>query len=329
MRVEAIPPTTRSRRPARNASRGEPDIEIAQLVLVGWIVGSIIAVGAVGVTLVYGILGVGDFAFGDSMTAAMFVVLFVVSVEGANLGFQGGSFGPLSFGWGLVLGLLLAIVVVVGLALVLERLVYRRLRQRGGGFFVFAIASLGIGIMIRALVQLIWGPSNFRFTPGIHKAIEITEGVRIKPDQIFIIGLTLLIGLGVYLLLYRTRFGKAMRATADNAELAEASGIRTDRVRLGTWALGGLLAALAGVMLGIQTEVRFDSGFVLLLPLFAAAILGGIGSPGGALVGGLVVGISQEVSTRWIDTGFKPAIPFIIVTAVLLLRPRGLFGRDA
>ena len=294
----------------------------------GWIVGSIIAIGAVGVTLIYGILGVGDFSFGDTMTVGMFVVLFVVSAEGANLGFAGGDFGPLSFGWGLVVGALLAITLVVGLVLLLEVLVYRRLRRRGGGFFVFAIASLGIGIMLRALIQLIWGPGNFRFAPGIHKAIEITEGVRIKPDQIFLIGLTLLIGLGVYLLLYRTRFGKAMRATADNPDLAEASGIHTDRVRLGTWALGGLMAALAGVMLGIQTEVRFDSGFVLLLPLFAAAILGGIGSPGGAILGGLVVGIGQEVSTRWIDTGFKPAIPFIIVTAVLLLRPRGLFGRD-
>ena len=296
--------------------------------MVGLIVGSIIALGAVGLTLVYGVLGVGDFAYGDSMAAGMFVALFVVSAEGANLGFQGGSFGPLSFGWGLVVGLLLAIVVVVALSMALELLVYRRLRRRGGGFFVFAIASLGIGIMLRALIQLIWGPSNFRFVPGIHKAIEIVEGIRIKPDQIFIIGMALLIGVTVYVLLHHTRFGKAMRATSDNPELAEASGIRTDRVRLGTWALGGALAALAGVMLGIQAEVRFDAGFHLLLPLFAAAILGGIGSPGGALIGGLTVGIAQELSTRWIDTGFKPAIPFIVVTAVLLLRPRGLFGQD-
>ena len=290
--------------------------------------GSIIALGAIGLTLIYGVLDVGDFAYGDSMTAGMFVALFVVSAEGANLGFQGGSFGPLAFGWGLVVGLLLAIVMVVGLSTGLELLVYKRLRRRGGSFFVFAIASLGIGIMLRAVIQLIWGPSNFRFVPGIHKALEIVDGIRIKPDQIFIIGMALLVGVSVYLVLHHTRFGKAMRATADNPELAEASGIRTDRVRLGTWALGGALAALAGVMLGIQSEVRFDAGFHLLLPLFAAAILGGIGSPGGALIGGLTVGVAQEVSTRWIDTGFKPAIPFIVVTAVLLVRPRGLFGQD-
>jgi len=296
--------------------------------VIGLIVGSIIAVGAVGVTLVYGILGVGDFAYGDSMTAGMFAALFIVSAEGANLGLQGGALGPLSFGWGLLLGLLLAVAAVVGLSTALELLVYRRLRLRGGSFFVFAIAPLGIGIMLRALIQLILGPSNFRYVSGIHKAIEIVEGIRIKPAQIFINGLELSIGLLGSLLLDRTRFGKAMRATADTAELAEASGIRTDRVRLGTWALGGALAALAGVMLGIQAEVRFDAGFTLLLPLFAAAILGGIGSPGGALLGGLFVGVAQEVSTHWIDTGFKPAIPFIVVTAVLLLRPRGLFGQE-
>ncbi len=312
----------------RRTRRAEAVIDIVQLVVIGLIVGSIIALGAVGLTLVYGVLDVGDFAHGDKMAWGMFIALFVVSSEGANLGFQGGSFGPLSFGWGLIVGLLLAIVVVAALSIVLEFFVYRRLRRRGGGFFVFAIASLGTGIMLRSLVQLIWGPSNFRYVPGIHKAIEIVDGVRIKPDQIFIIGLTLLVAFGVYLLLYRTRFGKAMRATADNPELAEASGIRTDRVRLGTWLLGGALAAVAGVMLGLQAEVRFDAGFRLLLPLFAAVILGGIGSPGGALIGGLTIGVTQEVSTHWINTGLKPGIPFVVVIVVLLLRPRGLFGQD-
>ena len=319
---------TTARPSPRRTRRAEAVIDIVQLVVIGLIVGSIIALGAVGLTLVYGVLDVGDFAHGDKMALGMFVALFIVSSEGANLGFQGGSFGPLSFGWGLIVGLLLAIVVVAALSIVLEFFIYRRLRRRGGGFFVFAIASLGIGIMLRALVQLIWGPSNFRYVPGIYKAIEIVDGVRIKPDQIFIIGLTLLVAFGVYLLLYRTRFGKAMRATADNPELAEASGIRTDRVRLGTWLLGGALAAVAGVMLGLQAEVRFDAGFKLLLPLFAAVILGGIGSPGGALIGGLSIGVAQELSTHWINTGLKPGIPFVVVIVVLLLRPRGLFGQD-
>ena len=279
-----------------------------------------------GLTLVFGVLGIGDFAHGDKMGWGMFLAFFVVSAEGANLGFAGGRFGSLSFGWGLVVGLLVAMIGVALISVILERLVFRRLRATGGGFFVFAIASLGISIMLRAAVQLIWGPSNFRYTPGIHPAIEILGGIRVKPDQFFIVGITVLAAVLLYWLLYRTRFGKAMRATSDNPGLAEASGIDTNRIRIGTWIVAGIMAALAGVMLGLQAEVRFDAGFRLLLPLFAAVILGGIGNPWGALAGGLTVGIAQELSTQWINTGLKPGVPFAIVIVVLLLRPRGLFG---
>lgn len=281
-----------------------------------------------GLTLIYGVLGIGDFSHGDKMAWGMFLAFFIVSSEGANLGFDGGRFGSLSFGWGLVVGLIVAAIGVAIISVVLERFVFRRLRRHGGNFFVFGIASLGISIVLRALIQLIWGPSNFRFTPGIFPAIEIFGGIRVKPDQFFIVGITLLAALMLYWLLYRTRFGKAMRATADNPALAEASGIDTDRIRLGTWIVGGVLAALAGVMLGLQAEVRFDAGFRLLLPLFAAVILGGIGNPWGALLGGLTVGITQEVSTQWINTGLKPGVPFALVIIVLLLRPRGLFGQS-
>ena len=280
-----------------------------------------------GLTLVFGVLGIGDFAHGDKMGWGMFLAFFIVSSEGANLGFAGGRFGPLSFGWGLVVGLIVAMIGVALISVLLERLVFRRLRATGGGFFVFAIATLGMSIMLRSVIQLIWGPSNFRFTPGIFPAVEILGGIKVKPDQFFIVGVTVLAAVALYWLLYRTRFGKAMRATSDNPDLAEASGIDTNRIRLGTWIVGGLLAALAGVMLGIQAEVRYDAGFRLLLPLFAAVILGGIGNPWGALIGGLAVGIAQEVSTQWINTGLKPGIPFVIVIVVLLLRPRGLFGQ--
>ncbi len=295
--------------------------------MVGIIVGSIIALGAMGLTLVYGVLGIGDFAHGDKMGWGMFLAFFVVSSEGANLGFAGGRFDPLTFGWGLVVGLLAAMIGVALLSVISERFVFRRLRASGGTFFVFAIASLGISIGLRAGIQLIWGPSNFRYTPGIFPASEFFGGIRVKPDQFFIVGITILAAVLLYWLLYRTRFGKAMRATADNPGLAEASGIDTGRIRYGTWIVGGMLAALAGVMLGLQAEVRFDAGFRLLLPLFAAVILGGIGNPWGALLGGLLVGITQEVSTQWINTGLKPGVPFVIVIVVLLLRPRGLFGQ--
>lgn len=303
-------------------------IEIAQLVVIGLIVGSILALGAVGLTLVYGVLGVADFAHGDKLTVGMFVAFFVVSAEGAGLGFAGGRFGPLSFGWGLVVGLLLAMVAVALLSAAGERWIYRRLRDQGGSFFAWSIASLGLAIAIRAVIQMVWGSGNERYTPGIFKAIEVVEGIRIKPDQFFIFGMAVLCVVVLWVVLYRTKAGKAMRATADNPELAEACGIRVDRVRLGTWLLAGALCAIAGVMLGVQADVRFDAGFRLLLPMFAAVIIGGLGNPWGALAGGFIVGISQEVSTQWIPTGLKPAVPFVLAIFMLLVRPRGLFGQE-
>ena len=118
-----------------------------------------------------------------------------------------------------------------------------------------------------------------------------------------------------------------MRATADNAQLAEASGIDTERIRQATWVIAAALTAVAGIMFAVQSQLRFDAGFeFLLLPMFAAVILGGIGNPWGALAGGMVVGVSQELSTEWIDTGFKAAVPFVILILMLIVRPRGLFG---
>ncbi|MDE2640237.1 MAG: branched-chain amino acid ABC transporter permease, partial [Chloroflexota bacterium] len=150
--------------------------------------------------------------------------------------------------------------------------------------------------------------------------------VKIQPDQFLIVALTLVLAVAVYVLLYRTKLGKAMRATADNPGLAEVAGIETESVRRWVWILGGVLIAVAGIMLALQAQLRFDAGFNLILPLFAATILGGIGNPAGALVGGLIVGVSQEVSTEWIDTGLKPGVPFVILILMLLVRPRGLFG---
>ncbi|MEE9276898.1 MAG: branched-chain amino acid ABC transporter permease, partial [Dehalococcoidia bacterium] len=254
--------------------------------------------GAIGLTLTYGVMKFANFAHGDLMTLGMFLAFFIV----ADLGFEGGTIGPLSFGWGMIPAALFAMAGIAFIAAVFDRLVFRPLRSRGSGIITMAIASLGLGIMVRAIVQMIWGPSPERYTRGINKAVTIFWDLKVKPDQFFIVALTVVVVIAVYLLLYRTKLGKAMRATADNPELAEVSGIETDRVRQWTWVIGGALMAIAGIMLAIQAQLRFNAGFTLIVPLFAATILGGIGNPWGALVGGLVVGISQEVSTEWINT---------------------------
>ena len=290
--------------------------------VIGIIVGSIVGLGAMGLTLTYGILRFANFAHGDLMSLGMFFAfIFVV-----DLGWAGGEIGPLSIGWGMIPAALLAMAGVAAVVVVIDRLVYRQLRRRGSGIITMAIASLGIGIMIRAIIQIVWGPGSDRYTTGIHKATTIFWDLKVKPDQFFIVGLTFVLAFSLYLLLHHTKLGKAMRATSDNAALADVAGIDTERIRMATWAIGGALIAIAGIMLGIQSQLRFDSGFSLLLPMFAATILGGIGNPWGALVGGLVVGVSQEVSTEWINTGLKPGVPFVILILMLLVRPRGLFG---
>jgi branched-chain amino acid transport system permease protein len=291
---------------------------MAELVVIGLIVGSIIALGAIGLTLVYGILKFANFAHGDLMTAGAYLAFFAY--------YGGGHIGPLSFGFGMILAILAAMVVVGAMSVVIDRLVYRPLRRRNANLVILAMASLGMAIIVRSLVYLSWGPDQRFYVNGIQKALQLPFGITLKPDQIFI-GCTALIAVAlVYLLLYRTKLGKAMRATADNMELARVAGIDTERVIMWTWAIGGGLAGLAGVLLGIQSHLIPEMGFDFVLPLFAATILGGVGSPHGALLGALIVGISQEVSTEWISPAYKPTVAFMLLFAILLIRPRGLFG---
>lgn len=296
-------------------------MDILQLVVIGVIVGSVIGLGAMGLTLAYGVMKFANFAHGDMMTLGMFMAFAVVG----NGGVRGPTLAPFSIPAGLILGVLVAGVTVALLAASIDRVVYRRLRLRGSTFITMAIASLGMAIMIRAVIQLIWGPLPKRYMTGINPSWTFGD-IRIKPDQLLIVGLTLLLAFGLYLLLYRTKLGKAMRATADNPQLADVAGIDTERIRQATWAIAGFLTASAGVMFAVQAQLSFNAGFEFLLPMFAAVILGGIGNPWGALVGGLIVGISQETSTYWIPTGFKAGVPFVLLIAMLIARPRGLFG---
>ena len=292
---------------------------MAQLVVNGLLVGSIIALGAIGLTLIYGVLKFAHFAHGDLMTVGAYVAFFAFA--------QGGSrIAPLSFGWSMIPAILLAMIVVGALSVGIDRVVYRPLRKKKAGFVILAIGSLGMAMILRSIVYLVWGPKQHFYVSGVQKAWNLPFDIKIKPDQLFI-GLAALVTVAlVYFLLYRTRLGRAMRATADNMELAQVAGIDTERVVLWTWMIGGALAGLAGVLLGIQSHLMPEMGFIFMLPLFAASILGGVGSPHGALVGALIVGVSQEVSTEWISPAYKPTVAFVLLFIILLIRPRGLFG---
>ena len=164
------------------------------------------------------------------------------------------------------------------------------------------------------------------YSQALRPAWELPMGIRLKPDQVFILVMALLLVLLLYLFLQRTKLGKAMRATADNPQLAWVCGIDTGRVTAWTWVLGAALAAAAGVLYGIDAQLRPDMGWSFLLPLFAAVILGGIGSPLGALAGGIILGVVQQVSTAFLLPTYKPAVAFLLLIVILFIRPRGLFG---
>ena len=318
---------------------------------VGLVFGSIFALGAVGLTLIYGILKFGHFAHGDTMMVSAYIAFFflfgfvvgerpsdqatILPVTVTDLPGADSTIWKLSFGYGLLIAMVLTAFVMAGLFVGLDRLVYKPLRERGSGIVIFAIASLGLAISMRSLILVLYGPNPRYYAPGIRERIDLPFDMSLLADQVFILVAAVVVTIAVYVLLYWTKLGKAMRAMADNPDLAKVSGINTDRIIIWTWVVAGCLVAIAGVLLALQAQLDSDLGFILLLPLFAAAILGGIGSPQGAFVGGMIIGIVQEVSvTADIDfirdnfpgPGYKFSVAFIILIMILLLRPRGLFG---
>lgn len=317
-------------------------VALTEQFVVGLIVGSLYALAAVGLTMIYGIARVSHFAHGDAMLVAAYLAFFALTgaVAGAGasdvalpvrLDLLPGATERIwrfSFGYGLILAIVVAVALAIPLLLAIDRFVYRPLHRRGSGPAIIAVSSLGVAIALRGAMLLVWGPSGRRYSKGIRDTVELPGLPRIVADQLFILATALLLAVVAYSLLYRTRLGTAMRATADNPALARASGIDTAATRRWTWVIAGGLTAVAGCLLALQSQLSPELGFVLLLPIFAAAILGGIGTPHGAFVGGLVVGIVSEASVGagFVEPGYKLAVTFVVLIVVILLRPQGLFG---
>ncbi len=297
------------------------------LVVNGVFLGGIIALGAIGLSLIFGILNFANIAHGDYMTLGAYLAFFLIYTVLSPLGIEGEGLGPFTFGYPVLIALPLAAVSVAAGAIALDVAIFRRLRQRGVNPVLMAMASLGIAIALRGLVQLVWGGEIERYPRESRQVFHLPMDVRIPPDAIFIGVMSVVLVVAVYLVLTRTRLGKAMRATADNPDLALVSGIDTRRVIWTTWAMGAGLAATAGVLLAVfQAQLLPIMGWKFLIPLFAAVTLGGIGNPYGALVGAFVIGVVSEVSTDWINPSYKPAVAFAFMIAMLLVRPRGIFG---
>jgi branched-chain amino acid transport system permease protein len=271
----------------------------------GIVLGSIYALGAIGITLVFGVLRFAHLAHGDFATLGAFLALALVAGLGLN---------P----W---LALPFAMAATAGTAIAIHWLFYEHLRGRSA--ILTVIASLGIALMLRAIVQVIWGVDSQSYATGIVRP-DSYFGIRVKDREIWTLVATALLVVGLQLFLGYTRWGKAMRAMSDNPDLARLSGIDTQLTTALTWILVGLLCAAAGFFLGINTELKSLMGWYMLLPMFAAAILGGVGRVEGAVLGGMIIGIAEECSVLFLPSEYKSALAFAVLLLMLALRPTGL-----
>jgi branched-subunit amino acid ABC-type transport system permease component len=287
-----------------------------QLVANGLVTGSVIAIAAAGVSLVYGILRLVNFAYGD------FMAFGALAAYAFN--------GPL--GLGMIPSTLLGMLATAVLSLGLDLVLWRPLRARRAGFMSLFLASIGLALVLRQVLLLAYGPQPQTYKVDQFKVYVIGSVRLSEPQFITIIGATAaILALGVFLA--RSTLGRTMRALSDDRALAAIAGIRVGRVITYTWIISGLLAGLAGVFAGlVQSSFDPNFGFQLLLPVFAAVVLGGIGSAYGALAGGLVLGMAMELST-WpsllggVNPVYKPVVAFGILIVALMVRPQGLFGR--
>ncbi|MEB3356776.1 MAG: branched-chain amino acid ABC transporter permease [Synechococcales bacterium] len=278
-----------------------------QLLVNGIALGSIIALAAVGLTLTYGILRLANFAHGDLMTLGAYFTL-VANLAGLNI-------------W---LSLILGAALTIGIALGTEVLIWRPMRDRRATATTLIIISIGLALFLRNGMILIWGAGNQSYALPVVSALTVGD-IRIAYYRVLVVLLALVTLGGMHLLLQYTKVGKAMRAVADNIDLARVSGINVERVVIWTWVIAAGLTALGGGMYGLITAVRPNMGWFLILPLFASVISGGIGNPYGAIAGAYVIGITQELSTYWISAEYKIGVSLLIMVLVLMVRPQGLF----
>ncbi|MBB6301418.1 branched-chain amino acid ABC transporter permease [Rhizobium leucaenae] len=295
-----------------------------QFLVDGLLTGSMIGLGAIGVTLTYSILRFSNFAHGDFMAWGTYATLAVVSAIGAMFG-KIAPIGPFSFGWPLIAAVIIAMGLTGLLALVLDMVLFARLRAKGQAIIV-VMASFGASMALRSLLEFLFTSRPTYFNRAIQIAMPVGFGIRITPDQIVLLLVTAILVLGVHLLMTRTQTGRSMQALSQNPALARVVGIDVARVVRVTWLVGGALACVAGVMIGILVQIRPLMGFDMLLPMFAAAILGGIGSVPGAVLGGLIIGLAEAGAVQLIGAEWRAAVSFIILMAVLFVRPIGLFG---
>ena len=299
---------------------------ILQMLADGLIAGSVIALGAIGLTLTFSILRFSNFGHGELLAWGAYIALSAVGWVAAV---NATPWAPFTFGWPLVVALLLAMAGSALLALLLDFLLFKRLRAQGA--ITLVIASFGAALAMRNLLFFFYGGVPQYYSQELQIAVPLLPrsvygGLRVTPDQLLVLVLTLTSVIALHLFLSRSTLGRAMRAASLNPQLARVSGIDPEHVMRATWVLGGVLAAVAGVFAGLTVQIRPTMGLDLLLPLFAAAILGGIGSVWGAVLGGLIIGLAESFAVTLVGAEYRAAASFVVLIAILWLRPTGLFA---
>ncbi|MBL7004845.1 MAG: branched-chain amino acid ABC transporter permease [Gammaproteobacteria bacterium] len=322
---------------------------INKVVISGASIGSVYAMGAIGVTLIFAILRFAHFAHGDMMTMGAFFAYALTILFP-----QAGQFVGLPTGFVM---LPIAVVMTAFVAVYIDKGFYQPLRKNNVSSVVMVMASIGVTLMLQGLIRLFGGIESKHFFFDERKDIfrlsvpfeSASRKIVITEPQILLFIFTLVAVFGVHFILTKTKLGKAMRAVSDNPDLAQVSGININRVITFTWIIAGGLAAAAGILLSLDVSLKPDLSFNLLLPIFAAAIVGGVGRPFGAVVGGFVVGFAETLSVfnwavllrpfrdnfpEWLEipsrlsivpTEYKITVPFFILIVILIWRPTGIF----
>ena len=298
-----------------------------QVVINSIVRASELALLSLGLTIVYDILRFANFAHTEFAVVGVYLALFLNVTLGLHI----------------IPAVIIASVATGIFSILIDRAVFKKMRNTSG--IIIMVTSLGLAIALRNTIRAIWGADAQNYSIALQRPI-ITEYFRITPLQIWIVLIGFAAMVVFHLLLHYTKLGKAMRASSDNPELAQASGIATEKIIIYVWFIAITFASLGGILIGMETYILPYMGFAIIVPVFCATIMGGIGNPYGAMLGALVLGFAENFGLYinfgkvinlggiidfskdlFIPTGYKPAISFVIMILVLLIRPRGILGK--
>ncbi len=291
--------------------------------------GAIISLGAIGLTLIMHLLRFANFSYAELMGIGAYTALVSDKLFAALVPVLDEKIGALSLTFSLSLAMLVAILFAGVSAVIIDKLVFKRIRQKADALSM-VFASFGVALIVRNIISLAFGLRTELYSNDIAFAIVVSTDpfLLIKPDQVFVLAAALVIMFLFHLVLSRTSFGYALRAVAENSQLAQVSGVRLSRIITMVWLIAGGLAGAAGVLYALTNNMSPMLGHNFVLPVFAATIVGGIGSVYGAVLGGFAVGLASSLALLVVPSGYSPAMPFLIILAVLIVRPHGFFGEE-